>query len=350
MAQKKANEVEGWLARPDPACRVVLIYGPDRGLVSERARAFITKSGFAPDDPFAVVQLEAAELDRDPGRLIDEAGTMPMFADRRLIWVRNAAGQKGLADGVKILAADPPPTSTLLIEAGDLKKGTGIRAIVESAKGAIALPCYADEGRALETLIDDELEKAGMSISLDARQLLRLSLGGDRLASRSELEKLTLYAEGQREITAEDVTSAIGDVSAMSLDKVIDAVLAGDLETFERSLARAIAVGGQLQTILNSALRQFHSLHLARSNMAADGKTAQAAVASMRPPVFFSRQKPMEAALQRWNVDDFARILSRLQAAVLESRKRPDLADSIVRHVLLGIAAERSARRQRQNS
>lgn len=346
MAQKKANEVDGWLARPDPNCRVVLIYGPDRGLVSERARAFITKAGFTPDDPFAVVRMEAAELDRDPGRLIDEAGTMPMFADRRLIWVRNAAGQKGLAEEVKILAADPPPTSTLLIEAGDLKKGTGLRAIVESAKAAMALPCYADEGRALETLIDDELEKAGMSISLDARQLLRVSLGGDRLASRSELEKLTLYAEGAREITADDVTNAIGDVSAMSLDKVIDAVLSGDLEAFERALARAIAVGGQLQTILASALRQFHGLHLARSSMA-DGKTAQAAVASMRPPIFFSRQKPMEAALQRWGVDDFARILPRLQAAVLESRKRPDLADSIVRHVFLGIAAERSGSKRR---
>lgn len=346
MAQKKANEVDGWLARPDPACRVVLIYGPDRGLVSERARAFIKKAGFTPDDPFAVVRMEAAELDRDPGRLIDEAGTMPMFADRRLIWVRNAAGQKGFAEEVKILAADPPPTSTLLIEAGDLKKGTGLRAIVESAKAAIALPCYADEGRALETLIDDELEKAGMSISLDARQLLRVSLGGDRLASRSELEKLTLYAEGAREITADDVTNAIGDVSAMSLDKVIEAVLSGDLEAFERALARAIAAGGQLQTILASALRQFHGLHLARGSMA-DGKTAQAAVASMRPPVFFSRQKPMEAALQRWGVDDFARILSRLQAAVLESRKRPDLADAVVRHVLLGIAAERSGGKRR---
>jgi DNA polymerase-3 subunit delta len=347
MAQKKANEVDGWLARPDPGCRVVLIYGPDRGLVSERARAFVTKSGFTPDDPFAVVRMEAAELDRDPGRLIDEAGTMPMFADRRLIWVRNAAGQKGLAEEVKILAADSPATSTLLIEAGDLKKGTGLRAIVESAKAAMALPCYADEGRSLDSLIDDELEKAGMSIAFEARQMLRTSLGGDRLASRSELEKLTLYAEGAREITAEDVGNAIGDVSAMSLDKVIDAVLTGDLDSFERSLGRAIAVGGQLQTILASALRQFHGLHLARSAMAADGKTAQAAVASMRPPVIFFRQKPMETALQRWSVEDFARILSRLQVAVLESRKRPDLADALVRHVLLGIAAERSGGKRR---
>ncbi len=40
MAQKKAFEVDAWLARPDPKVAVVLLYGPDRGLVAERARAF----------------------------------------------------------------------------------------------------------------------------------------------------------------------------------------------------------------------------------------------------------------------------------------------------------------------
>ena len=48
---------------------------------------------------------------------------MSMFSARRLIWVRNAAAQKGLADAVKALCADPPRDAIVLIEAGDLKKG-----------------------------------------------------------------------------------------------------------------------------------------------------------------------------------------------------------------------------------
>ncbi|TIR75123.1 MAG: DNA polymerase III subunit delta, partial [Mesorhizobium sp.] len=38
MAQKKGYEVDSWLARPDPAMAIVLLYGPDRGLVAERAK------------------------------------------------------------------------------------------------------------------------------------------------------------------------------------------------------------------------------------------------------------------------------------------------------------------------
>ena len=47
MAEKKAHEVDAWLARPDPKIAIVLIYGPDRGLVAERARLFAAKSGVA---------------------------------------------------------------------------------------------------------------------------------------------------------------------------------------------------------------------------------------------------------------------------------------------------------------
>ncbi|TJV17876.1 MAG: DNA polymerase III subunit delta, partial [Mesorhizobium sp.] len=173
MAQKKGYEVDSWLARPDPRVSIVLLYGPDRGLVAERARAFAGKTGLPLDDPFSVVRLDGSEVDRDEGRLLDEARTVPMFSDRRLLWVRNASGQKALADDVKALTAEPARDAIILIEAGDLKKGVGLRAIVEVADIAMALPCYADEARDIDTVIDDELRKAGMSMTLEARQALR---------------------------------------------------------------------------------------------------------------------------------------------------------------------------------
>ncbi len=141
-----------------------------------------------------MVRLEASNSTRTPGACIDEANTVPMFAGRRLLWVRNAAGQKTLADDVKALCAAPPPDTTVLIEAGDLKKGVGLRSVVEAARQAIALPCYSDDARSVDTVIDDELRNAGLSIDPEARALLRRNLGGDRMATRAEVAKLALYA------------------------------------------------------------------------------------------------------------------------------------------------------------
>src|SRR5690606_13010337 len=104
-------------------------------------------------------------------------------------WLRNAGAQKRLADDIKLLAAEPPRDAVILIEAGELKKGAGLRSVVEGAKNAMALPCYGDGAKDIDTVIDEELTKAKMTMTLEARQALRRNLGGDRLASRGEIEK-----------------------------------------------------------------------------------------------------------------------------------------------------------------
>ena len=347
MAQKKAHEVDAWLARRDLQKLILLFYGPDRGLVSERARKVAASTGLSSDDPFSVVRLDAVEIEQTPGRLIDEARTVPMFADRRLIWVRNASAQKALAEDVKALGQQPPRDAIILIEAGDLKKGSALRAAVEASEHAMALPCYADESRSVDGLIDEELQKSGLSIDLDARQLLKRSLGGDRLASRGELEKLSLYASGQKQITLDDVRLMIGDVAGLSVDDVIDATLEGKTVDFDVAFAR-LGGGQAASQVLGSALRQFQALQLMRGTMDNDGRSPASVVASARPPVFFTRRKTVENALASWNGDSIARALASLQSAVLQARRRFDLAEAIARQALLAITVE-SARRQSRN-
>lgn len=85
----------------------MLLYGPDKGLVNERARRYAAASKLPLDDPFAVIRMEADEIEADPAKLADEAGTISMFGGQRLIWIKNAGGQKKLAEAVKRLAAEP---------------------------------------------------------------------------------------------------------------------------------------------------------------------------------------------------------------------------------------------------
>jgi len=319
---------------------VVLVYGPDRGLVSERARRFAGGLKLPLDDPFSVVRLDASAIEQDPGRLADEARTVPMFADRRLIWVTDAGTQKGLADQVAALAADPARDAVILIEAGDLKKTAPLRTIVEKAATAMALPCYADEARALDGLIEQELSAAGLSISLEARQLLKASLGGDRLASRSELTKLVLYCRGRERVELADVVAATGDVAAVSVDNAVDAALAGDVGAFDAAYSQVIRAGQAPFLVLSGAIRQFQMLLALRADMETNGKGAGAAVANARPPVFFARKSLVQAALERHRTESLSRILQRLNRTVLETRRRPDLAAALARHALLAIALE----------
>ena len=78
MVALKSSETERFLARPDPARPIVLVFGPDAGLVRERVEALIHGAVDDPKDPFQLARIEGDDLSGNPGRLVEEANTIPL--------------------------------------------------------------------------------------------------------------------------------------------------------------------------------------------------------------------------------------------------------------------------------
>src|SRR5215467_1003779 len=225
MTAIKASDVDRFIARPDPAQPIVLVFGPDAGLVRERVDALVRASVDDPGDPFALARIEGDELAGNPARLVEEAHTIPLFGGRRAVLVK--AGVRNIAAAVETVIAAPSSECRVIIEAGNLSKSAPLRSLCEKAKVAAALPCYADNERALGQLVDEEMREADLVISPDARAALLALLGSDRLASRNEIRKLCLYARDKKNIEIADVEAVVADASQMALDGVVDAVFAG---------------------------------------------------------------------------------------------------------------------------
>ena len=99
MAQRKAHEVDRFLQNPEQVYRTILIYGPNAGLVSERAAAFANKSDVDLNDPFSVIKLDADAAAGNPHKISEEAHTIGMFGGSRLIWISGST-LKNLAKAV----------------------------------------------------------------------------------------------------------------------------------------------------------------------------------------------------------------------------------------------------------
>src|SRR2546428_1634210 len=247
MVAVKSADVDAFVARPDPARPIVLLYGPDAGLVRERAEAVIRASVDDPRDPFALAHLEGDALASEPGRLAEEAHTVPLFGGRRAVWVK--AGSRNIAPAVEALIACAPPDCRGVIEAGDLRRNAPLRVVCERARNVAALPCYADAERDLVPLIDDEMRDAGLTITPDARAALVPLLGGDRLASRHELRKLASFARGQGRVELDDVMAVVADASTLALDGLVDAAFAGRTTELEAQFGKARTAGTSPRTI-----------------------------------------------------------------------------------------------------
>src|ERR1700723_1219486 len=86
----KASDSERYVARFPTGFAAALLFGPDLGLVRERAER-LAKT-VVPDlrDPFRTTEMEASALSEDPARLFDEAAALSMTGGRRVVRVRNA--------------------------------------------------------------------------------------------------------------------------------------------------------------------------------------------------------------------------------------------------------------------
>src|SRR5690348_10447250 len=176
MVALRGKDVDSFLARPDPGRPIVLLYGPDAGLVRERADALMASAVDDPNDPFSLVRLDGDELAAEPSRLVDEAMTVPLFGGRRAIRVK--AGSRSFASGVETLTDSPIKDCRIVIEAGELRPEAPLRKVCERAKNAVAIACYPDTERDLAKLIDDELRLSNLKIAQDARATLMSLLGG----------------------------------------------------------------------------------------------------------------------------------------------------------------------------
>ncbi|WP_112964558.1 DNA polymerase III subunit delta [Agrobacterium sp. fls2-241-TYG-188a] len=335
MTEIKSHEFERFAEKPAERFRVFVLYGPDRGLVSERASLIAAKTGIDPNDAFASLKLTASDLQGDPGRLLDEVNSIGLFGGEKLVWVKGAANEKALVDALQVLSDNPPESSFLIVEAGDLKKGTGLRKIAEPSRAIAAIPCYADDARAINALIDQELSTENLRISPAARQRLTESLGGDRIASRNEVRKLALYCRGRDVIEEDDVMSIIGDASMVSADDAVDAILKGDRNAFFHATQKIIASKTPIFLVLQGCLRQFQLLDQMRAEM--DEKKLQAGqvMQTMGRGVHFRRKPVIERALRTWQPAAIAREMNRLQAAILQSRQRQSLEESVALLTLL---------------
>lgn len=336
-----AGRVENFLRRPDPGIRAVLLYGPDAGLVRERADAL--GRTVSPDlrDPFRVADLNGAALATDPARLFDEAAQISLMGGQRLVRIREVSDAQSTV--FARFLGDPPGDGLVVVEAADLPARGSLRRLFDDAPCGVAIGCYPDGARDLAELIRETLSAHRIAASRDALEFLGAHLGGDRLLTRAELEKLTLYAGDGGRIELEDAKLSVADSAALSLEDAVLAAAEGDGPGLDRALARVFQEGESPVSVIRAALRHMQRLH-ALSARAAAGETVDSVVRGARPPIFFKQQDSFRRQLAQWREPQLRRQLDALAEAEVQLKTTGIQAETACRAALL--AMTQHARRQ----
>jgi DNA polymerase III subunit delta len=333
-------DLASFLRRRDPRVAAALCYGPDAGLARERAlllgRAVVPDAG----DPFRSAELSPAALLAEPALLFDEARQWSLMGGRRLLFVREAGDP--LAPFFKRLFAETPQEvlerlNFIIVEAGELGPRSALRRLFEESRWGAAIPCYADSERDLLSLVREILGTHRVRLSRDAEAYLVAHLGADRLLTRSELEKLAVFAGEGGAIGLDEARAVVGDSAALSLDDAVLAAAEGDAKGLLRALARVLEEGESPVSVLRALLRHLLRLHALFAEIAS-GRSPEAALRALRPPIFYKHRESWKRQLALWSEGRLREALAELDRAELLMKSTGFPAETLLRDAMLKAA------------
>ena len=292
----KSSEADRTARHPPRGLVAALVFGPDSGLIRERAEILLKTVVDDLGDPFRVTDLDEQTLAGDPARLFDESASISMLGGRRVVRVRGAGN--ALAELFESFLSDPKGDALVVVEGGDLAKGSALRRVFEGAENAVAIPCYLDSQSGLSDVVRDALKAEGLAIAPDALEDAVSRLGSDRGVTRRELEKLALYARGNKQVALEDVRAFMGDEAEARIEEVCDAAGTGDLARLDLALERLWTADVSAVAVLRQAMSHFQRLLLVGG---ARGESLDEAMKKLRPPLHFSRTASFKAQARTWN-------------------------------------------------
>ncbi len=339
----QAGKVDGFIQAPPAGLLGALIYGPDSGLVSERAKALASTVVDDPNDPFNTSDISADQFKDDPAILSDALCAISMMGGKRLVRLNQIANTHGkaLTDVVNNLPDSTAGGVFLLVTAGDLTVGS-VRTLFEKHEQLAALPCYAEDGAALSRIINDSARQHGLQLERNVAELIASRVQGDRMMARSEVNKIALYmGTAGNVVTVDTALAAIGDSSEMQLDTLVDAVFAGNNVATIEQLHKSLSHGTAPVMLLRTFSRHINMLHTIVST-SQHGQSVESAAKSYRPPIFFKRMNVVLAHARKFNSTRGEQALWQLRSLIYQAERdqksnaaRPEL---LLERALLKIA------------
>ncbi|WP_373505047.1 DNA polymerase III subunit delta [Aestuariivirga sp.] len=346
MTALRSSGFDAFLRKPGPEVFALLIYGDEPDAVREMAQRAVKRIAGSLDDPFSVTALQDQDLSSDPGRLADEVQSMSMFGGNKAVWIKGA-GDSFLKAVLPVLEGKISG-NFIIAEAGALTRSSQLRTAFEKSTHAVVVPLYEAEPGEIAGLVEQLLAKDDLQIGPDALHRFIELAGTSRGLVRREAEKLALYCLGAQRVSLEDVEAVCGNDSGSTPDDLAESVFSGGVEETDRlfqDLVRGGTDAGRLLMVVHGQAMRLQDFKLAIEK----GASAEQVLRSARPPVFFKRQRPIQAQLRAWSLGDLVTAGNTLGATVLAARQNAALAEAIAGRCLLSLARKGLALRTDRN-
>jgi DNA polymerase-3 subunit delta len=295
--------------QPDPKIRFYLFLGQDEAQSRALAARLLQALGAS---KFA---LSASEVKGNPALLVDEAASLSLFGERRLIWIEPAGND--LAEAVESLLALDSVESPVVAIAGALTKASPLLKLAESSPVALAFTAYQPDSEEAVRIVIDLGRRVGLKIGSGVAARIAEACGNDQAIAAQELEKLALYGgaspNGPKELDHEALDALAADSSQGDVRRLADLALLGEVAELGEAVARMPSAASEAIPAIRALHRRLLMLAPARARIER-GERIDAVMTSLGKTLFWKDKSSVENMLRKWTAEDLATIAQRAGA------------------------------------
>jgi DNA polymerase III delta subunit len=191
--------------------------------------------------------------------LIDAARTLPMMSPRRVVLVfqadvllapkRESEAASRALDRFEAFLKTPEPQTTLVLVAAGVDKRSRMYKLLARQATVVECGVLTDQADA-ERWVRTRVAAAGASIDPAAARLMADRAGLDVRRLRGDVDRLLLYALGQKSITVDDVRELVGPAALKDHWAMANAIEGGQAGDALRQLALMLDAGAAPEMIL----------------------------------------------------------------------------------------------------
>ncbi|MGB2690948.1 MAG: DNA polymerase III subunit delta [Thermodesulfobacteriota bacterium] len=279
---------------------VYIFTGDQSHLIDKALSALKTKVlGAQEDMNYIIFHGEAASGEE----ILENASTMPMFSSKKIVVVRNADKLK--AKELTVLEPyfeSPSPSSSLVLIFSDGKAPKIKSKKVKKFNFSVSKDNTA-------SLLRDEAQKLGLTISPRATQALISLVGDDLKELHNELVKLSLYRSEGKTVETEDIEKHTRRAQFGDVFTLINAISKKNKKAAQKALLDLEAQGEEPLSVLSRLIWRFRLIWKAKE--LTDNKTPKADLLKelkMSPGAFYY----LSQDLKKYSYQDISRIMELL--------------------------------------
>ena len=325
----KPYETDSFIGSLNPFKNLILLYGPDEGLIQNRSNRLINSFIDNTNETDSVKTIGYKNFDKLS--LVDSQKSQSLFSKKQVIKIVEVSDNIILKLDEII---DTDKNTLFIIQAGELTPKSKLRKYFEESEKCLIIPCYKIDSVQLKKIIINFTNEKNIALDRECVDYLIGNLGGNYAIIISELEKLLLI--NKKTISYNDLKNLIAPKERGAYEDLVFNCLSGKKELFGKEFESSIqdlnSANRLLANTKNLLLIFIKSIKSLKNNELQK-------VLTMHMPAYMFRKKQTFSILVKNNTEEnILKCLNIISEIELKTRKTQSLYKIILFRGMLNIS------------